>query len=140
MSACEVVDADGKPCQGTDIQLHHWAPKCLFGDEAELWPKSYLCRDHHNMWHTGTRTRHVAKEFGPIVARRRVVNLWMLMPAGDLKHDLMVKVAHLDMHNSCALAGCIEQPLTEDEWHLARSLIAQGVRQVLDAWQERRAS
>jgi hypothetical protein len=53
MSACEVVDADGKPCQGTDIQLHHWAPKCLFGDEAELWPKSYLCRDHHNMWHTG---------------------------------------------------------------------------------------
>jgi hypothetical protein len=37
-------------CGARGTQLHHWAPKELFGD-AEQWPQSYLCRIHHQEWH-----------------------------------------------------------------------------------------
>ena len=39
-------------CGNREAELHHWAPKCKFGkDEAELWPKDYLCRSCHDLWH-----------------------------------------------------------------------------------------
>jgi hypothetical protein len=39
-------------CGETGTELHHFAPKHLFGsDEAEKWPKTYLCKNHHTMWH-----------------------------------------------------------------------------------------
>jgi hypothetical protein len=41
--ACEV-------CGCVGAELHHWAPKVVFGDEAEDWPKSYLCPEHHEYW------------------------------------------------------------------------------------------
>lgn len=41
---CEVCSAHG-------VEEHHWAPKHLFGDDAERWPKSYLCRSCHAKWH-----------------------------------------------------------------------------------------
>lgn len=41
---CEVCGALG-------AELHHFAPKYLFGDEAEDYPKSYLCDYHHTHWH-----------------------------------------------------------------------------------------
>lgn len=37
-------------CGARGTQLHHWAPKELFED-AEEWPQSYLCRNHHQEWH-----------------------------------------------------------------------------------------
>ena len=40
---CEVCDAN-------EGELHHWAPQYLFED-AEQWPKSYLCRSCHKRWH-----------------------------------------------------------------------------------------
>ena len=40
---CEVCDAN-------EGELHHWAPQYLFND-AEKWPKSYLCRACHRRWH-----------------------------------------------------------------------------------------
>lgn len=44
---CEV---DG--CTSTNTQLHHWAPRHIFGDDAWLWPTSHLCREkHHPEWH-----------------------------------------------------------------------------------------
>lgn len=39
-------------CGNRDAELHHWAPRHLFGDECENWPKDYLCRDCHARWHT----------------------------------------------------------------------------------------
>lgn len=38
-------------CGGWGTQLHHWAPRGIFGDEADCWPTSYLCRPCHKLWH-----------------------------------------------------------------------------------------
>ena len=38
-------------CKKNEGELHHWAPQYLFKDEAEQWPKSYLCRSCHKKWH-----------------------------------------------------------------------------------------
>lgn len=32
-------------------EVHHWAPRHLFGNDCEEWPKSYLCRECHALWH-----------------------------------------------------------------------------------------
>lgn len=41
---CEVCGEKG-------VELHHWAPKELFPETFEDWPKSYLCKKHHDEWH-----------------------------------------------------------------------------------------
>ncbi len=41
---CEVCGALG-------VQVHHWAPRHLFGTEADVWPTSKLCVNHHTYWH-----------------------------------------------------------------------------------------
>jgi hypothetical protein len=39
-------------CDRTGSEWHHWAPRSVFGvAEAEQWPKSHLCRAHHDEWH-----------------------------------------------------------------------------------------
>jgi len=39
-------------CGKFGVELHHWAPKHLFGDtESEKWPKAWLCRECHAKWH-----------------------------------------------------------------------------------------
>ena len=39
-------------CGLRGAELHHWAPKELFGaNEAENWPKDYLCVSCHQTWH-----------------------------------------------------------------------------------------
>lgn len=45
---------DSPPCvvcgeHGT--QIHHFAPREVFGDEADLWPTAYLCTGCHAAWH-----------------------------------------------------------------------------------------
>ena len=37
-------------CGVRGTELHHWAPQGLF-DDAESWPKDYLCKKCHNLWH-----------------------------------------------------------------------------------------
>lgn len=37
-------------CGHRECELHHWAPQHLF-DDSEDWPKDYLCRDCHDLWH-----------------------------------------------------------------------------------------
>jgi len=38
-------------CGKEGAQQHHWAPTHLFGDQAESWPKSFLCPQCHQEWH-----------------------------------------------------------------------------------------
>ena len=39
-------------CTETSIEDHHFAPKEFFGaDEAENWPRGWLCVRHHHLWH-----------------------------------------------------------------------------------------
>jgi hypothetical protein len=37
-------------CGAIGTEEHHWAPKAFFED-AEEWPKSYLCKKCHDLWH-----------------------------------------------------------------------------------------
>lgn len=38
-------------CQSPFTELHHFAPKHLFGTDADKWPTAYLCKPHHDLWH-----------------------------------------------------------------------------------------
>jgi protein-arginine kinase activator protein McsA len=38
-------------CNKNEGEKHHWSPRHLFGDEAERWPTSMLCRSCHKRWH-----------------------------------------------------------------------------------------
>ena len=38
-------------CGSYQVELHHFAPKYLFGDDSDNWPTAYLCREHHKQWH-----------------------------------------------------------------------------------------
>jgi hypothetical protein len=49
-NACEVCG------DLAEIELHHWGPRALFGDAADLWPTSYLCRSCHVIWHATIAT------------------------------------------------------------------------------------
>jgi hypothetical protein len=45
MQPCVVCGTSGS------TELHHWAPKHLFGLEAYKWPTANLCRACHLRWH-----------------------------------------------------------------------------------------
>lgn len=50
-------------CDAWDVQLHHFAPRALFGDDCDLWPVGYLCRAHHAQyaqWHQRVTSRVAA--------------------------------------------------------------------------------
>lgn len=39
-------------CFRTDTELHHWLPRHINSELAEMYPQSYLCRsEHHPLWH-----------------------------------------------------------------------------------------
>jgi ribosomal protein L37AE/L43A len=38
-------------CGARGTELHHWAPRHLFGSESDLWPTDYLCVGCHRRWH-----------------------------------------------------------------------------------------
>ena len=39
-------------CGNRATELHHWAPKAIFGaEEAGRWPMDYLCKTCHDLWH-----------------------------------------------------------------------------------------
>jgi hypothetical protein len=44
-----------KDCKNKGTEYHHWAPRHLF-ENADDWPFSYLCREHHILWHKMTKT------------------------------------------------------------------------------------
>lgn len=43
-------------CSQAGQEMHHWAPKQLFGDEADDWPMGLLCAVHHRLWHSLIRS------------------------------------------------------------------------------------
>lgn len=43
-------------CGVRGTENHHWAPRALFGEEADLWPTAWLCPGCHSRWHKLTRT------------------------------------------------------------------------------------
>ena len=38
-------------CGAQITEYHHWAPRHLFGSDADKWPIGYLCPKHHAEWH-----------------------------------------------------------------------------------------
>lgn len=48
-------------CGERTCELHHWAPKGIFGKDASLWPTDYLCKIHHDLWHQTVTPQLVIK-------------------------------------------------------------------------------
>lgn len=42
-------------CEMEAVEDHHFAPRAVFGDEADEWPRALLCREHHAEWHARMR-------------------------------------------------------------------------------------
>ena len=39
-------------CGARGSEEHHWAPQAIFGkEEADKWPKDFLCKACHEEWH-----------------------------------------------------------------------------------------
>ena len=38
-------------CGQRGAEENHWAPKAIFGSEADNWPKDMLCKPCHAEWH-----------------------------------------------------------------------------------------
>jgi hypothetical protein len=38
-------------CGSKQVQMHHWAPKMVFGWRADAYGTLPLCKDHHDEWH-----------------------------------------------------------------------------------------
>jgi hypothetical protein len=37
-------------CGSDDVELNHFAPRAIFGTQADEWPTAFLCRKHHQEW------------------------------------------------------------------------------------------
>lgn len=38
-------------CELEAVEDHHFAPRAVFRDEADDWPRALLCQTHHAEWH-----------------------------------------------------------------------------------------
>lgn len=38
-------------CGQRATEEHHWAPRAIFGPEADRWPTDRLCKTCHDLWH-----------------------------------------------------------------------------------------
>lgn len=41
-------------CGKRETEEHHFMPRSIaasFGLDADAWPKAWLCREHHSIWH-----------------------------------------------------------------------------------------
>ena len=45
------IECQVRDCQQPGHERHHWAPRELFGAEADDWPMGLLCSAHHRLWH-----------------------------------------------------------------------------------------
>lgn len=50
MIGCEVSG-----CRNPGIEMHHIAPRSIWGADAENWPMFNLCIAHHQEWHRRTK-------------------------------------------------------------------------------------
>ena len=49
-----VVGCSVSGCVEVGFEYHHWAPRSIWREEADLWPTSPLCDIHHKEWHRRT--------------------------------------------------------------------------------------
>lgn len=66
----EDYSKDGPPCdvrgcENRGTEVHHVAPRHLFGDNADSWPTINLCKLHHDEWH---------KKVTPNMAGKGIIN------------------------------------------------------------------
>lgn len=40
-----------KDCDESYVEHHHFAPRAMFGKDADNWPVMPLCKYHHKLWH-----------------------------------------------------------------------------------------
>lgn len=45
LAICAVIG-----CGSDDVELNHFAPRAIFGKDADDWPTAFLCRRHHREW------------------------------------------------------------------------------------------
>lgn len=38
-------------CDREAVEDHHFAPRAVFQEEADEWPRALLCQEHHAEWH-----------------------------------------------------------------------------------------
>ena len=51
-------------CGRRGAEEHHWGPRAIFGPEdAETWPKDYLCKSCHDAWHRRVTPQLVATNY-----------------------------------------------------------------------------
>lgn len=55
-----VVVVKCRRCRAFGVEVHHWAPRAVFGDEADKWPTDALCTACHREWHARMNARTVA--------------------------------------------------------------------------------
>ena len=68
LSLVRVVERTEQPrcakCGARGAEEHHWAPQAMFGkDEANRWPKDFLCKRCHDEWHRMVTPQLVAGMF-----------------------------------------------------------------------------
>ena len=68
LSLVRVVERMNQPrcarCNARGAEEHHWAPQAMFGkDEANRWPKDYLCKSCHDQWHQMVTPQLVAGNY-----------------------------------------------------------------------------
>ena len=42
-------------CEREAVEDHHFAPRAVFGQDADEWPRALLCVEHHIEWHRRMR-------------------------------------------------------------------------------------
>ena len=80
---CAYGDLSPNQCHARDLEYHHFAPKALFLDH-ELWPKKWLCRDHHQEWHSVT-TPGLVHDYGEHYSWN-----WQTGKLSRYSHDVLV--------------------------------------------------
>jgi hypothetical protein len=67
-------------CGAVGTELHHWAPRAIFND-ADEWPTSWLCPEHHSQWHQAMR---VARGVSLPREQRIGIDQWVEMCRGGV--------------------------------------------------------
>ncbi len=74
-------------CDRPGFEHHHWAPQGIFPD-ASLWPRSALCKYHHDLWHKTIeqhwRTKIDLERFGVTAKKKgKAASAGERLPYGD---------------------------------------------------------
>lgn len=105
--------------EAAELQLHHWAPRHLFGDErADYWPTAMLCLPCHQRWHDLVT---------PIQSRPSAMQeIIRALPADSATRRMLEKSEAL----SRAAKGELLSPVTIARWRERRAVHERRRREV----------